>query len=110
VGPLGIVIADPVFDHAFGLEPVLQFVQINGLLFQGPPQPFDEDVVELATPPIHRYFDIRLGQSGVPSLTRELGSLVRIYDLWLAHGLAVHVCLHERGIWRWPRSMPRHKS
>ena len=33
VWPFSIVEADPVFDHAFGLEAVLQFVEINGLLF-----------------------------------------------------------------------------
>ena len=27
--PLGVVEADPVFDHLFGLEAVLQFMQID---------------------------------------------------------------------------------
>ena len=45
MGPLKVVEPNPVFDHAFGLEPVLQFVQIDGLLFERPPQPFDEYIV-----------------------------------------------------------------
>lgn len=40
---LDVVEADPIFDHAFGLEPVLQIMQVYGLLFEGSPQPFDED-------------------------------------------------------------------
>jgi len=72
------------------LEAILQFMQIDGLLFERPPQPFDEDVVKISTATIHRYFDIRLGQSGDPGRTRELRPLVRVHDLWLAvfgHGL-----------------------
>lgn len=44
MGLLRIVKPNPVFDHAFGLEPVLKFVQIDGFLLQRPPQAFDEDV------------------------------------------------------------------
>lgn len=75
MGALRVVKADPVFDHAFGLETILQFVQINGLLFEGPPQSFDEDVVEISASAIHRYFDTRLGQSGDPGGPRKLRSL-----------------------------------
>ncbi len=57
-----VVKPDPVLDHAFGLEPALQFMQIDGLLFERSPQPFDEDIVEITTPSIHGYFDIGLGQ------------------------------------------------
>ena len=73
--PFSIVEADPVFDHAFGLEAVLQFVQIDGLLFERPPQPFDEDIVEIPAPSIHRDFDVRLGQGCDPSRSCELRSL-----------------------------------
>lgn len=63
MGALGVVELDPVFDDAFGLEPVLQFVQIDGLLFERPPQPFDEDIVEIPAPSVHLDFDVSLGQS-----------------------------------------------
>lgn len=49
---LGVVEFEPLVDDAFGLESVPQFVQIDGLLFKGPPQPFDEDVVEVSPPSI----------------------------------------------------------
>ena len=64
--PLDVVEADPIFDNPFGLEPVLQFMQVYGLLFEGSPQPFDEDVVEITATPIHRYFYVRVSQSGDP--------------------------------------------
>ena len=48
-----MVKADPVSDDPFCLEAVGDFVQIDSLLFQRPPQPLDEDVVEITDPPIH---------------------------------------------------------
>lgn len=58
--PLRVEEPNPLFNHAFSLEPVLQFVQIVGLLFERPPQPFDEDIVEIATPPVQREFEVRV--------------------------------------------------
>ena len=46
--PLGVVEFEPFVDDAFDMEPVLQFVQIDSLSLKGPPQPFDDDVVEVA--------------------------------------------------------------
>ena len=66
MGPLRVVEPNPVFDHAFSLEPVLQFVQIDGFLFERPPQPFDEYVVEIPAPSVHRDFDVSLGQGCDP--------------------------------------------
>lgn len=84
MGPLGVIEPDPVFDHGFGLESVLQFLQIDGFLFEGSPPPFDEDIVEVTATPIHGSFDIGLGQGRDPGRTRELRSLIRIHDLRLA--------------------------
>ena len=53
VRALRVVEPNPVIDDPFCLEAVGDFMQVNGLLFQRPPQPFDEDVVEIAAPPIH---------------------------------------------------------
>ena len=39
--PLRIVKIDPAADHPFGLESIRQFVQIDRLVFEGPPQPLD---------------------------------------------------------------------
>jgi len=53
VRPLGVVELDPVIDGPFCLEPVSDFVQVDGFLLEGSPEPFDEDVVEIATAPIY---------------------------------------------------------
>jgi hypothetical protein len=55
------------------------FMQVNGLLLQRPPQPFDEDVVEIAAPAIHRDFDVGLGQSRDPACACVLAALIRIH-------------------------------
>ena len=60
--PLCVVKADLVVDNLFGLKAVGDLVQIHCLLLQGSPEPLDEDVVQIAAPPIHRDFDIGLRQ------------------------------------------------
>ena len=47
--PLGVVEADPVVDDPFDLEAVGALVQVDGLLFKGSPEPFDEDVIQIPT-------------------------------------------------------------
>ena len=53
VGSSPIVELNPVADTGFGLRSALPCMQINALVFQGAPEPFDEDVVEEATLAIH---------------------------------------------------------
>jgi len=48
-----VVELDPVIDDPFCLEPVSDFVQVDGFLLEGSPEPFDEDIVEITTAPIH---------------------------------------------------------
>jgi hypothetical protein len=84
MGSLSVVKSDPIVDDTFCLYPVLQFVQVDSFLLQGSPEAFDEDVVEVSSPPIHRIFDLGIGQGGDPGRTSELRSLVRIHYLWLA--------------------------
>ena len=50
--PLCVVKADPFIDDLLGLEAVSDFVQIDGLLFQGSPKAFDEDVVQISPAPV----------------------------------------------------------
>lgn len=45
--PLGVVEGYPILDDASGLELVSDFLEIDRLLLQGAPQPFDKDVVEV---------------------------------------------------------------
>jgi len=49
--PLRVVKSDPAVDDAFGLEAVLQFVQVHSLLLEGSPEPFDEYIVEITPRP-----------------------------------------------------------
>lgn len=51
---LGVAEHHPVADHAPVLEAVINFSEIGGLLFQGPPEPLDRDVVNAAAAPIHQ--------------------------------------------------------
>ena len=76
--PLRVVKADPVVDDPFGLEAVGDLVQIHSLLLQGSPEPFDEDIVEITTAPIHRDFDVRFGQCRDPASARVLAALIRV--------------------------------
>ena len=64
--PLSVVKSDLAVDDAFGLEAVLQFMQVDSLLLEGSPEPFDEDIVEITPPPIHRDLDLGIGQGGDP--------------------------------------------
>ena len=50
VRPLEVVKADPITDQAPGLEAVGDFVQVDRLVFERAPQPFDEDVVHAPAP------------------------------------------------------------
>ena len=54
--PFGVVEPDPVVDYAFGLEAVLQFEQIDGLLPEGSPESLDEYIVEIPASSIHGVF------------------------------------------------------
>ncbi len=50
---LRVIEPDPVIDDPFCVEAVSDFMEIDGLLFQWPPQPFNEDVVKISAPTIH---------------------------------------------------------
>jgi hypothetical protein len=66
----------PVIDDPLGLDAVSDFVQVDGLLLQGSPEPLDEDVVQIAAPPIHRDFDIGLRQRLETIRARELVTII----------------------------------
>ena len=65
-------------------KPLGALVRIDCLLLQGPPERFDEDIVQIATAPIHRDFDISLRQRRDPAGAGVLAALIRIHDLGLA--------------------------
>jgi hypothetical protein len=69
---VGVVESDPFVDLAFGWEAVLQFVLIDGLLFERSTRPFDDDdddIVQISALAIHEYFDIGFSQGRGPSRT-----------------------------------------
>jgi len=49
----GVIRAVPSINDLFGLKAVGDFRQVNGLVFEGTPKPFDEDVVQGAASAIH---------------------------------------------------------
>ena len=53
MGPLGVVECHPVLDDPPGLEAVTDLLEIDRLLLQAAPQPFDEDIVEVSSPTVH---------------------------------------------------------
>ena len=60
---IGILKANSVIDNPFRLKTVGNFMQIDGLLLQGPPQFFNLDVVQITAPAIQQDFDFAISQS-----------------------------------------------
>ena len=76
-----IVEAHPVTDPLSGLEPAREGMQVDALIFQRAPQPFDEDVVEEPAAPVHRDPHPGLFQAMRPRPRRELAALIGVEDL-----------------------------
>ena len=53
VGASLVIEFDPLGDTGFGLRSAFPRMQIDALVFQGPPEPLDEDVVKEATISVH---------------------------------------------------------
>lgn len=70
-GPLGVVECHLVLDDLAVLEAVTDLLEIHRLLLQAPPQPLDENVVELTAKPINQDADPKLINSRMNS-TAEL--------------------------------------
>ena len=56
-------------------------MQVHAFVFQRPPQPLDEDVVEEPAFPIHRDAHAGPAQAVRPGKRRELATLIGIHDL-----------------------------
>ena len=96
--PPGVAEPGPVIDDLFCLEAVGDLVQIHNLLLQGPPEPLDENIVQIPSSAVHRDFDHGFCQSLDPIRAPFIGCPV-------PHSLfpAFH-------IWRWPPSVPQRRS
>ena len=53
IRPFAVVEDDPLIDDPLGLKAVGYVVQIHSLLLQRPPEPFDEDIVQIPAAPLH---------------------------------------------------------
>ena len=80
VRPIGILKANSVIDDPFHLKTVGNFLQIDGLLFQGPPQFFNLNVIQITAPAIQQDFDFAI----IKVATEPEPSLICVHDLWLA--------------------------
>ena len=76
-----IVEADEAFEVGVGLDLGLVAFEIDLIVFDGPPEPLDEDVVEAAPLSIHREFHAK-GEQWLGKFGRgELAALVGVEDL-----------------------------
>ena len=84
MGPFAVIKIHPIPNDPFGREAVGQFVEINRLEFQRPPQPLDEDVVHAATATIHGDAHAGVLEDGGEAEAGELAALVRVEDFRVA--------------------------
>ncbi len=78
---LGVVGAEVVTETDSGFSAILICFQIYFFVFLCPPQPLDEQVVVIASFPIHTDLDSVLLQELGEGLTGELGTLVGVEDI-----------------------------
>lgn len=73
--------AHPVTDPLTGFAPALEGMQVDALVPQRAPKPFDKGVVEEPPAPVHR--DLRPGffQAMRPHPRRELSAFIGVEDL-----------------------------
>ena len=84
MGTLIVVEVDPIVDNLSGCEAIGQFKEIDGLIFEGAPQAFNENVVHATTPAIHRDFDFCIFEHSGKVGAGELAALIGIENLRFA--------------------------
>jgi len=84
VGTLGVVEAEVITETDPGISAILICFQIHLLIFYCPPQPLDEQVVIIASFPIHADFHSVLLQQPGEGFTGKLGALVGVEYLGFA--------------------------
>ena len=84
VWTFSVVELEVVTETDPGFSAVLICFQIYLLIFHCSPQPLDEQVVIVASFPIHTDFHSMLLQETDKRLAGELSALVGVEDIWLA--------------------------
>ena len=90
-----VVEVEEAGEIGFGLGLGAVALEVNLVVFDRPPEPFDEDVVQRTAAAVHRQLhpegEQRLGKLG----GRELAALIGVEDL--RHAIAVDRPLHRPG-------------
>ena len=73
-----VVKVEPGADHALCIASIGQFVQVHRLVLQRPPQPLDEDVVEIAAAAVHGAACASRAYPVGERVAGKLGTLVRV--------------------------------
>ncbi len=81
MGPFGVVEADPRADDPFGLEAVGQLVQVDRLVFERAPQPFDKNIVHAAPATVHGDRGARVLERAGEVEAGELATLIGVEDI-----------------------------
>ena len=76
-----IVEAEPIADAGLGLGDCRISVEVDFLVFEAAPQPFDKDVVHAAALAVHADHDLMGLQNAGEVLAGELAALVGVEDL-----------------------------
>ena len=96
MGTLVVVEVDPLCDDPLGFEAVSQLVQVDRLVFERPPEAFDEDIVHAAAPAIHGDRDARLPEHAGEVEAGELADvkLMNSFGAMISHKF---ICKHKDG-------------
>src|SRR5262245_33074649 len=84
MGSASVVEVEVAVDSGPRLDKVRVSSQVDLLVLQRTPEPFDEDVVDTAALAIHADLHSRRQQDGRERRRRELRALVRVEDSWPA--------------------------
>src|SRR3546814_12714443 len=81
MGTMLVVIGEPSGKAGAQFISGLEGVQVDAFVFQGAPEPLDEDIVHPASPAIHADLDLGRAQNAGEGVAGELTALIRIEDL-----------------------------
>ena len=77
MGAMLVVIGEPPAKTSAQFRAGFEDVQVDAFVFQGPPEPLDEDIVHPASPTIHADLDLGRPQNAGEGVAGELTALIR---------------------------------